>query len=62
MDKHCRTCGEGFSFGIPFDHRDGCPKDKPESLKKYLTLTTADKMKLFRADLKRKRKAARSPK
>jgi hypothetical protein len=60
MDKHCRRCGVGFSFGIPNDHRDGCPKDEPASLGEYLTLSTEDKLRLFRARQKRDRRASRS--
>jgi hypothetical protein len=40
------------------DHRNGCPKDEPKSLGEYLKLSPADKMKLFRAEQKRKRRAA----
>jgi hypothetical protein len=58
MRKSCSTCGEGFSFGIPADHRNGCPKDNPGSLGEYLTLTAEDKMKLFKAKTKRERRKA----
>lgn len=59
MDRFCRSCGASFLFGRPFNHRGGCPKDAPASLGEYLTLSTEDKMKLFRAKQKRERRAKR---